>query len=858
MDTETITQKLARMFDAPLPDFYTRRIVFWHDEEREFADTVADFVPPSAKLLVLNGTNSFAAKRQLEHDDPNSNYLVYDPLPHDDLQDNWLLNIELYSREFRADLISMWVDELQLPATQDMRSAVKGYRKFFAAQSRRAVFVRLNNGIATKGQLHLSVMAAICGLKKTDPNAVLRAVLGAPETMDKLTEYGADAAFWQWCRQFTGYDAAEPTVQELAYHMLLTAASRTLAAPHLHGLGQYISPAHQAYCYDFVSEWLHGEDKRALYDLTRETEAALRLPQRFAQLPTDALLDTEVFPCVHECILASLMNEIVDRVIQVEPLTAAVEKRRTMAWHKAYDCYYDGILQVAKMQQFMLDHAAGFHTAEAKKLWREYTADYYKMDSYYRLFHRAFGQSLTAGCELLDDAFKHVADQVEGLYAHWFMGGLAENWSNVSAEELAQAGHVIGIPLQENFYRDRVQNAGARVFVIISDAFRYEAAAELAGQLRQETQSRVTLESLQGIYPTITKFGMAALLPHKKLTAAPRTSGDLAILADGQSTDANNRDKVLKAANPNSVALQYKSIIGMKRAERAELVRGMEVVYIYHNKVDDASHTADDQVFPACEEAIGEIKNLVRIILNEFGGTQVYITADHGFLYTYSPLKEDAKVDGTLQNAVEVGRRYVLAPKDADAGYLLPVRLLDGQSDYAAFAPRENVRIRKSGAGMNFVHGGISLQEMVVPLIDLHYLRSNTKAYQNNRDRYDTKPVELALLSSVRKVSNMIFSLDFYQKDPVGGNRTAATYELYFTDAAGAKVSDTVTVIADRSAADAQERKFRCAFHMKQMKFDRIQQYYLVIADKSGLSLPTREQFQVDLAFAFDDFGFDI
>lgn len=207
---------------------------------------------------------------------------------------------------------------------------------------------------------------------------------------------------------------------------------------------------------------------------------------------------------------------------------------------------------------------------------------------------------------------------------------------------------------------------------------------------------------------------------------------------------------------------------------------------------------------------------------------------------------------------MEVGRRYVLASKDADAGYLLPVRLLDGQSDYAAFAPRENVRIRKSGAGMNFVHGGIGLQEMVVPLIDLHYLRSNTKAYQNNRDRYDTKPVELALLSSARKVSNMIFSLDFYQKDPVGGNRTAATYELYFTDAVGAKVSDTVTVIADKIAADAQERKFRCAFHMKQMKFDRTQQYYLVIADKSGLSLPTREQFQVDLAFAFDDFGFDI
>ena len=45
----------------------------------------------------------------------------------------------------------------------------------------------------------------------------------------------------------------------------------------------------------------------------------------------------------------------------------------------------------------------------------------------------------------------------------------------------------------------------------------------------------------------------------------------------------------------------------------------------------------------ACDDAIEEIKNVVRIIRNEFSGTRVYITADHGFLYTYSPLSEDSK-----------------------------------------------------------------------------------------------------------------------------------------------------------------------------------------------------------------------
>ena len=54
------------------------------------------------------------------------------------------------------------------------------------------------------------------------------------------------------------------------------------------------------------------------------------------------------------------------------------------------------------------------------------------------------------------------------------------------------------------------------------------------------------------------------------------------------------------------------------------------------------------------------MKNLVRIIVNEFGGTNVLITADHGFLYTYSPLSEDDKVGKTSFNgmAVEYGRRY--------------------------------------------------------------------------------------------------------------------------------------------------------------------------------------------------------
>ena len=78
------------------------------------------------------------------------------------------------------------------------------------------------------------------------------------------------------------------------------------------------------------------------------------------------------------------------------------------------------------------------------------------------------------------------------------------------------------------------------------------------------------------------------------------------------------------------------------------------------------------------------MKNLVRIIVNEFGGTNILITADHGFLYTYSPLTEDDKVGKDSFNGmdVEYGRRYAIMQKGAKPNYLLPVKFLGGNTEY--------------------------------------------------------------------------------------------------------------------------------------------------------------------------------
>ena len=863
MDLDTIIRDLNKRFAAPLPEFYKRRIIFWYDEEKEFEDKLDEIPLENAKLLVLTGTNNFAAKKLLTVDDTTSNYLVYSPITYESKEDDWLLNIELYSEVFRADLVSIWLNEVDLPQTPDFRRLMKKYRKFFGAQTRRTAFLKRNRGIDAAPQMHLTVMATICGTQDVRPNSIIKAVISngtdmeSNETFQSLVNFGADAPFWALVKQATGYfEEEDASIEKLVAHILLTATTRTLRTEYLAGLDGFISTPHQAWCYDFVSEWIAGDRKEEINGILRNVEEELHLQSRFKQVPLEDLVGTEMFPCVNECILTYLMTEINNHIINVDEIVSTVEKRRTLAWYDAVQCYYEGILQVAKMQAFFLEHSAGFHTVEARNVWKEYADDYYRMDTYYRQYHLAFGKSLTVGNDQLDDLFKQVTDRVEGLYTHWFLGELGNHWSDVCAEELVQYGYLLEVPQQEVFYRQKVKGQENRVFVIISDALRYEVAASLAEQLRRETQSKVVLSACAGIFPTVTKFGMAALLPHKQLSIKERSNGDLQILADGMSTDAGNRDKVLKAANRNSVALKYKEIAPMKRAQRSVLVKGMDVVYIYHDKIDEASHTSDSMVFPACDDAIEEIKNIVRIICNEFGGTRVYITADHGFLYTYSPLSEDAKVDKTTpsEQDVEIDRRYLITRKGAKPDFLLPVKFMD--DGYDAFAPRESVRIKKKGGGLNFVHGGISLQEMVVPVIEYHYLRNDSKAYQRNKAKYDTKPVEVSLLSASRKISNMIFSLNFYQKDAVSDNRSAANYLLYFVDSDGKQISDTAKIIADKTNENGQERVFRCSFNLKSLKYDNRASYFLVIADESGLQMPQKEEFQIDIAFAVDEFDF--
>ena len=862
MDLDDILKDLEKRFKEPYPEFYNRRIILWLDQEKEFEDKIDGLELSPVKIVKMAQNNKFEIKKLLSYEDQESDFLVYCPLIFNRKEDNWIQDIMIYSEEFRADLVSIQMDEMKLPDSLTIRKTVKKYRKFFNAKGRREEIKKKNTRIENPAHLELAIMSTLAA-SPMNAGLLIREVFkgGLIEEENKIYQaflnYEIQERFWEMIRQGTGYYEEEHSLSRLFSHVILTAASRNIHKEAFLGLDSLISSPHEAFCFQFVEDWLRdSKDNKSLYQLVRNLEKELKLHDRLMRLELGQFENSEIFPCVDEVILIKLMTNIKDDIIDPENIARLFERRRVGAWYRDFKFYYEGIANIGKMKDFYNKNQASFHMTSSMEIWKTYTEKFYMMDTYYRRFQMAYQRSLSKSNQILDDLFKFTVDRSEGIYKRWFLEDLLANWSNVSARDYKEYGKIPDLKQQVDFYTNNIKTSKTKSYVIISDALRYEVAKELVDEIKQDMQCKVELDHMEGIFPTITPFGMAALLPHKELKVDIRNN-KLKVLIDGESTDMPNREKVLRKTNEKSRVLKYDDMIHMKGEERKELVKGMDVVYIYHDRIDSSSHTSDSLVFAACSDAIEEIKNLVRILVNEFSAVNIFITSDHGFLYTYEELKEDDKVaQEGFEGLVELGRRYAIMNQSANPSYLMPIKFIDETSGLKAFATKDNIRIKKLGSGINFVHGGISLQEKVVPLIKYKHLRNDNKEYQRNKERYDVKPVDLNILSTSRKISNMIFNLSFYQSEMLSANREAANFTLYFADAHGEKVSDEVRIIADKNTGNEQDRVFNVTFNLKAGKYDNKETYNLLVFEESNRILPKKIEFVIDIPFATDEFDF--
>ena len=400
MTIDNINRTLAERFAKELPDCYDRRIIFWFDSEREFESMLDELDLPDVKILKLTGDNFFEAKMILSETDTESNYLVYDPLTYKKREDNWLRDIQLYSEEFRADLVSMQMDELKMPQTTQLRRAMKHYTKFFESKERVGKLSALSTKYETAGQLHIDIMAILSGAKQNTVNGVVRAILcdsldnEENTALERIAKFGSEQALHEMTAKYFGFGDEKYALYNLATHILMTAFSSFGDDGVTSGLEQFISPDNQTACYAFVDDWNNSPESEKLFDMAEDISQHYNLTNRLEKVDTEILLKADSLPCIDEVIIGRFMGEISEDIIKIEEILKATESRCTSKWYDRYSYLYDGLYYIAKMQEFHYEHITGFHCGRYNDLWKAYGKDLHIMDTYYRRLHIAFRKSL--------------------------------------------------------------------------------------------------------------------------------------------------------------------------------------------------------------------------------------------------------------------------------------------------------------------------------------------------------------------------------------------------------------------------------------------------------------------------------
>jgi len=827
-----------------------RNIIFWYDEEGEFVEDIDELKLENAKILKLTDNNAFYIKYQLEKEDPESNYLIYSPLAKPMPRDNWLLDTFKYSMEFSTDKAVLIMRDLGAKGPS-LRNVFKKYLKFFGNKERYKKIASYHLDNFTEEKVDTAVLSALCKIPVADFEQVVKKVLtGETERENKILEtintFGDMDAFWRLVEKRYGYNQEEKSLEKLVVMLLVTHLSYNLEEKLPKTWQEFVS-LKRSDCIVFISNFMNHTVDGKIYDiLADKTEEILNAKNYIDKWDVEKYIECDTFRAFDKKIIAKLIDNLLEGIGEFDKYRRIINGRRTSHWFEYYKNEYEALYFALELFEMEKRMGLVLKGQSAFELVENYTKEYYLMDQFYRKFYLYYDRIDNK------ESFSRLEEKIENTYTHWYLNELSVKWSAAVEEELLDNYPLATIPQQKDFYLDYISSFirnDERVFVIVSDALRYEAGKELLNLLNKEIRGIAEIQFMQGVIPSTTKFGMASLLPRKLLEINEKSE---VIVDDINTQGTENRGKILANYSKDALAIQFHDMVDMKRPDYKETFEGRKLIYIYHNVIDavgDKSLTERD-VFEAVERAFKDLILLVRNLVNHVSATNIIITADHGFIYRRSPLTEIDKIGKHNIKTLEAGRRYVLSDTEESLEDTLPISmdyLLDKQTNFKAVVPKGVIRYKVQGSGANYVHGGASLQEIIIPVIKFKNIRKN---------EYKATKVEVKLTNISRKVTNRITYLEFFQTEIVEDKKVPLKLKLYFVDDGGNRISNENIIIADSGSKSPQDRTFREKFTLKDMAYDKTKNYYLILEDEEETveKIYERIPFTIDLLIS-NDFG---
>ena len=434
---------------------------------------------------------------------------------------------------------------------------------------------------------------------------------------------------------------------------------------------------------------------------------------------------------------------------------------------------------------------------------------------------------------------------------------LTKKWIALLKSENLNKWFIDWITRQIDFYSKEVKpilwwKNTEKVYVIVSDALRFECAKELEGLLKKEKWI-TAISSMQWVIPSYTKLWMASLLPHNDIVIEENWK----VLVDGiDSTSTTWRNNILNKNKINSIATTWKDISPYSQVDARELFKDKNIIYIYHNIIDSIWDDAktEHKTFEACNNAIIELRDIVKKITNSWNWVNVLITADHWFIYKKEALEESDKISLEKINKIDNNRRFILSKDNNIIDWTIEIDMNYIWNPWIhAILPNWNSRFKIQWWWSNFVHWSLTLQEIVIPIVNFKY-QKNLKVWISDFK----KEVDIVLSNTNRVITNNMFTLVFHQTQPIIWKLREWTYRISLWDfnwKDPVQISDEKVILANNTSDRIEDRIFKMQLTLKSWNYDKNKTYRLrVFSDWKNEIEKQGYDFKIDILIQ-NDFG---
>ncbi len=469
--------------------------------------------------------------------------------------------------------------------------------------------------------------------------------------------------------------------------------------------------------------WRNRVDFRDGYiEAATELEEAAGISQM--SLNADDVIGVETFPCIESLLIGAVQTFLLEG--REEDALRLVEIRKNSFWSREQPEFLmrwsalelGGLLLTESKKIRHRMKALDLSAAEMVKAYALFSEPWMIVDRLHRHWENRVLNLDPDESE--EENFEKLTAKIRREYTN-----LTDALNRAFVERFQKSNYMIdGILPQSRIFCDRVTPAltkKKKTVYFLVDALRYEMAAELLEGMDKDFE--ITFEPAIGSLPSITSVGMVALLPGAEMgMELASAKNGMNVVLNGQALK-DRKSRLAFAEGKISGGVMSLTLANVLKlgAKRKKELKKTDLIIVTSQEIDRLGEEGDDyaETRRFMDDILVQLRRSIRI-LAKAGVEHFIITADHGYLFA-DQVDPGMLMDSPGGTIVELHPRAWIGKGGSDAdGY---VRVAASELEYGgdlemAFTRGLSCFRVKGGVGAYF-HGGISLQEMVIPVASL-------------------------------------------------------------------------------------------------------------------------------------------